>query len=132
MLKKVVVLSALLLASYAAQANSCETMELKYNANSDSVKECQSLGLAGAGKIQSCVQGKAQLTVDGGAQYEMAATANSWRVETSDVDTEMKQVTLMTIQVDLVEMTFQGHQVTTDSKGHLRSKISCAGTLSFK
>lgn len=127
MLKIVVLSMGFLMAS--AQAQDCQPVKLQFISDADTVKACQTLGYDKLGQIQACDKKVPVLTNSRGALYDLESTEVGWKHMTVNVDTEANQVHITSIELDLNRSRFAAHEVFTDSRGHLRQKISCSGQL---
>jgi len=129
MFKKMILTTTLTFLAISASAQNCEKMKVQFVPHPETGAACQALGYTSEGSIEACSSTKAQLTNSRGAELDLSVSGDSWQSQTSDFDMEGNQVTITTVNMNLLRMSYSAYEVITDTRGHMRSQITCVGNL---
>jgi hypothetical protein len=125
---KTLLFASLLLITAPLYAQNCEVTELILAPSVKTAEDCSTLRAWGPADLQSCSAAQAELTIATGGVYEMKPTETAWVSKTSFQDEDRSGSTTI-FTLNLAKQTYDVQQIDTDSRGHVRSQLSCAGKV---
>lgn len=130
MLKKMILLSAVVMAASASQAKVCETAAMRLTPTAGKEDSCRSLGFTSTITVTACDDNRGELRNSNGNSYDLSvdSTQSSWVSDVTDAADDMT-VTKTVVVIDLWAMDLLVHQTTTDSR-KAQTSLSCTGKLS--